>query len=438
MAVFIKYWAKVHDLTGTGKLTNYALTMMIIFYFQQPHVAILPSVVWLQRDSANDYIVDFWNTGFMCKKEFFPPTKNRANIAELLGGFFKYYSLFNFDELIVCPYLGFPIKKMVFQDLYALPNEFDRYRCNVLQGNVLPLRLNTPMCVQDPFEQSHNVASAITMRLAGDLKEYFKFTATAFEEDKNNNYAEFLKIILLQKPKLIRNKSQPEFRVNLFPRIISAIDSPDWKTVARDMIFTIFEKMLKIKLGKVEEKVNPDTMKEKEKYSGLLTKAIWKRKQLNKLYSIMNLNFQQRQERITEEILNIDQIDLNIMFQLVLTFSHEPRSVVLSLRWLSGEGEDYREFGKFFLTITQSWFMHQLRVQYGSGIDKDKNDLQESDPNESLDSDDDSPSSGEARKESEDREASPTTPSPTTPSPTTPSPTDNRKGSPSPPSSDTK
>ncbi|XP_049875355.1 uncharacterized protein LOC126373296 [Pectinophora gossypiella] len=361
MAVTIKYWAKVHDLSGTGKLTNYALTMMIIFYLQQPPLALLPAVSWLQRDPNDAIIVDNWNTGFMDNRDLLPPTQCSATLPELIGGFFEFYSMFNFDDMVVCPFIGTPIKKDLFKDLRLLPKEFDRYKNNIINSYVLPMRFTTPICVQDPFEQSHNVASAITSRLAVEIKTYFKFAANAYEKEKPNDYKDFLKTILLQKPKIVRSKAHPEYRINLFPRIILNIATPDWKAVVRDVAFAIFETMLKVKLGKVEEKVNPDSKKEKEKYMGTITKAIWRRKQFSRLYGLMTLDFQDKQTKITEEIMNVDKQMFNLQFQVIVTYAHDPKSAVVSVKLTNGDTEAFKEFGKFFISVVQNWFMVMIR-----------------------------------------------------------------------------
>lgn len=362
MAVVIKYWAKVHDFSGTGKLTNYALTMMIIFYLQQPPISILPAVAWLQSDASTHFLVDSWNVGFMGQRQLLPPSSNTSSISELLGGFFEYYSSFNFDEMVVCPYLGAPIKKALFRDTFLLPKEFDRYKMNVLENMVLPMRHGSAICVQDPFEQSHNLASAITSRLASDIKAYFKHAANAYEKEKLNRNLEFLKIILLQAPNLLRPKTHQEYRVNIFRRIIAAIVDPDWKSVVREIVFRIFEKLLKITLGKCEETMKPDSKKQKEKYSGQVTKAIWKRKKFTRLYSATNLDFESQQKKITEEIMLVEKQAIEMNFYLILTFSDNPTSAVISLRNASpGQIENFREFGKFFISSMQQWFLELVK-----------------------------------------------------------------------------
>lgn len=362
MAVAIKYWARVHGLSGTGKLSNYALTMMIIFYLQQPPMPILPSVEWLQRDRVNDVIVDFWNTGFIPHRALLPPTSNNLSISELLGGFFEYYSMFNFDELVICPFMGFPLKKDLFKDLNRLPPPFERYKLNVVRNLVMPMRFLTPWCVQDPFEQSHNVASAVSTRMASEIRDYLQFAANAYEKEKLNKCQDFLRTILLQKPKIIRAKAHPEFRVNLFPRMIANIIDPDWKSVVREVIFIIFERMLKLTLGKVEEKLTTESKKEKEKYLGVVTKSIWKRKQSSRKYEMYtNLELQEKQAKITDEIVRSERISYNMQFQMTVTYAHNPKRAVVAIKLSEGEVDAFKDFGKFFISVMQGWFMALLR-----------------------------------------------------------------------------
>lgn len=378
LAVLIKYWAKVHALSGTGRLTNYALTWMIFFYLQQPPLRLLPSVFALQRDRANDVIVDRWNTGFALDSDAIPKSKDKSTIAELVGGFFEYYANFDFDELIICPYLGTPIKKSTFAVTASLIHEFSQYWTNVRYKYVLPLRHLRPFCVQDPFEQCRNVASIVNYNLALEIRRSFESAAAAYEREKANNCAGFLKILLekpkvlqkqklfqkqklREKPKLVRGMTYPEYRVNLFPRLLNTISSFDWTSVVINLILTIFEKMIKIKLGKVEEKMNPDSKREKAKYTGSVTKPIWKRKKYDCLDFPPDLGFEETETLISEELIKNEVEKVSLDFQLTFSFCHQPKSVAVSIRMNSGEMIDYREFGRFFLLIMHNWFMRLLK-----------------------------------------------------------------------------
>ncbi|CAH2239633.1 speckle targeted PIP5K1A-regulated poly(A) polymerase-like isoform X1 [Pararge aegeria] len=359
VAVVLKYWAKVHGLSGTGKLSNYALTMLIIFYLQQPE-AILPSVEWLQRDSSDDVIIDSWNTGFKCNHELLPKTKNTSPISELLGGFFQYYSSFDFDKKVACPLTGSPLAKELFTDLNNLPPVFERYKRNVMERSSLPLKFTTSMCVQDPIDLSHNVACSINSRLAFEIKAYFKFAADAYEKEKENGCTGFLKILLLQKPKLPRKENLLEYKFVLYPHILQFIDSADWKTVVREIMMQLFE-MCKICLTKVEEKPIEGARNQRERYTGTIVKAIWKRKQFTKLYSCSNLSFITKQTRITEEVMKVVKESFRVNFQLTLTYAHNSRNVLASIKLIEGEVILFLEFGKFFKSSFQDWFLTLLR-----------------------------------------------------------------------------
>lgn len=359
LAVLIKYWAKVHGFTGTGKLTNYALTMLIIFYLQQSPVSILPSVSWLQQNPAEEFLVDSWNTGFMNKHDMLPKSTNTSSISELLGGFFQYYANFNFDELVVCPFLGIPVKKELFKNLDVLPAEFSRYKRNIELREASPLKFTRSICIQDPFELCHNVASAISSKLTVEILAYFKFAATAYDTEKLKNCDGLLKTILLQKPKLPKGKHNPEYRAVIYPHFLQAINNPDWRSVVREVIMTTFEEMCNVKMTKIEKKPNPESRKQKEKYSIILTKAIWKRKQFTKLYNMMDITFVEKQKRITNEIKNVDSFKLNA--QITLTFTMEPKNAAVSLRLIDGDGSTYREFGKFFSGILHGWIINLLK-----------------------------------------------------------------------------
>ncbi|XP_023940508.1 speckle targeted PIP5K1A-regulated poly(A) polymerase [Bicyclus anynana] len=361
LAVVLKYWAKVHGLSGTGRLTNYALTMLVIFYLQQPPRPVLPPVQWLQRDRACDVIVDDWNTGFMHDHELLPKTDNTLTMSELLGGFFKFYSTFDFDKMVVCPFTGIAMKKDLFDNVKDLPPEFDRYKENVQQEFVYPLRTSTSMCVQDPIELCHNVASPVNSRLAFEIIAFCKFAADAYDNEKNNDCAEFLKIILLKKPQLPK-KTYPEYRVALYPHILKCIENADWKSVVRDMVVQLFEDLCKIPLTKLER---VDGVKhQKEKYMGTCVRNIWTRKRFNKAFCGCDLGCAEKQMRITEQILKVDSVELELKFRITLNINKDTKNAAVSLKMIDGDGGHYNDFGKFFISTMQGWLLALLRPHF--------------------------------------------------------------------------
>lgn len=153
--IVIKYWAKCFDLSGTGKITNYCLMLMIIFYLQATDEPVLPGVVKFQ-EKVPPFLIGHWNLAF--NKELSNKTKNYKPVTELIRGFFEFYGTFKYLDDIICPSFGKAYKRSDFAD--EIPTDFIHYK-NYLEKfpKALPLNLTTPVVVQDPFDLSHNVAS---------------------------------------------------------------------------------------------------------------------------------------------------------------------------------------------------------------------------------------------------------------------------------------
>lgn len=196
LAVFIKYWSKVHCLTGTNLVPNYALVIMIIFYMQ--HKNILPSVLLLQQISNENMIVDDWNTAF--GENYLHNTVNNQSLYELIGDFFTFYSSYEFKKYIISPFTGSSIPRKLFEKLEDIPDEFDLYK--LYKGmkhkeGFQPICLDKPMCVQDVFDHSRNCTAAVFLRLATRLMQHFKLAAQIYAE---SDAKDFLLQVLTKKP----------------------------------------------------------------------------------------------------------------------------------------------------------------------------------------------------------------------------------------------
>lgn len=121
--VIIKYWAKEYNFTTVGRMTNYSLAMMFLFYLQQPSVALIPTIHEMKENSP-PLIIEGWQVNF----SYDYPHKNdsKMSIQELVCGFFKFYSEFDFCNLIICPLDGVARPRKVFEDLESLPDSMER------------------------------------------------------------------------------------------------------------------------------------------------------------------------------------------------------------------------------------------------------------------------------------------------------------------------
>lgn len=199
MTIIIKFWAKVHKLTGTNLMPNYALILLVVFYFQQ--VNILPSVYELQAnlEPYQHCIVDHWETGFVHIPDYTHiSSKNTLGLYELLTGFFEYYGTYDFATNIVSVFLGTSVKRELFRSLNTVPAAFRLYDTNLHNGLVQPLRISECLCIQDPFEHSRNCAVAVSKNLFPKIIGCLRHASKCNQEKRSSD---FLKAILTAVPK---------------------------------------------------------------------------------------------------------------------------------------------------------------------------------------------------------------------------------------------
>lgn len=210
LAIILKYWSKVHRLTGTNLFPNYALIMLVIFYLQ--HLSILPPVRWLQSSAYDCEIVEGWNTSFNSSLRELPSSDDNTPLHELLGGFFSFYRDFNFKDYVISPYIGQPIHRSLFNRLHDVPEEFTMYIDNV-SGRATPLKTDTLMCIQDPFQHNRNCTVAVHQRLMLSMTRFVALGAAIFEQCEGN-YDRFLLNLLTQKPLNLPEAENKKHRPN--------------------------------------------------------------------------------------------------------------------------------------------------------------------------------------------------------------------------------
>merc|ERR1719228_1789673 len=116
LMVTVRYFAKRYDLAGGGggmKMSNYGLTMLIIFYLQQLEIPILHPVSTYQSVAGiKPDDISGWNCAFTRDISQLPLLPvNRDNTLQLLIGFFNFFNNYNFAELVMCPILGRSLRR---------------------------------------------------------------------------------------------------------------------------------------------------------------------------------------------------------------------------------------------------------------------------------------------------------------------------------------
>ncbi|XP_069686366.1 uncharacterized protein [Periplaneta americana] len=160
LIIFLKQWANVHGLIGPCNITNYALTWLVIFYLQQASGFGLPPVEYLMKlHNGTMKTIAGWDRSFCTNKSLLPPIRSQQTVFQLLRGFFRHYQDFDFSKNVVCPLIGIPISKSFFVgDIHSLPRSMDSYVYRVSRNkHAERFRTQCSMCVQDPFDLSHNL-----------------------------------------------------------------------------------------------------------------------------------------------------------------------------------------------------------------------------------------------------------------------------------------
>ncbi|GJQ74416.1 hypothetical protein Trydic_g21287 [Trypoxylus dichotomus] len=170
--LYLKEWYAVTNITG---ISSYALTMLMIFYLQT--TGYLLSVKELRVINAEKgTVIDGWETikytlSLQRMKEYI----NRCDytVAQLMENFFEYYAKFDFEKWVVCPLMGFLVEKSHFNgNGAALPVEMEKYVEKLKNRDPEYFRNLTPICVQDPFDLSHNVTKACSRDMQKKFQAY--------------------------------------------------------------------------------------------------------------------------------------------------------------------------------------------------------------------------------------------------------------------------
>uniref|UniRef100_A0A182Y2E9 Uncharacterized protein n=1 Tax=Anopheles stephensi TaxID=30069 RepID=A0A182Y2E9_ANOST len=164
LTVMVKFWAQcAHVLTPHRQMNSYCLIMMVIFYLQTRKLPVIPSVEDMQQGIAR---VSFgpWNLGY--PQEIRYKTWNVNTVRELLVGFFKYYSEFDFAKNLISPFVG-RLCSLEELEKKAIRELAPYYRA--CEREDYPEFVSGPcISIQDPFELNVNVGKVLRMNFLLD------------------------------------------------------------------------------------------------------------------------------------------------------------------------------------------------------------------------------------------------------------------------------
>ncbi|XP_022436378.1 poly(A) RNA polymerase, mitochondrial [Delphinapterus leucas] len=135
----IRCWARAHSLTSSipgAWITNFSLTMMVIFFLQRRSPPILPTLDYLKTlaDAEDKCIIEGHNCTFVRDFNRIKPSGNAETLELLLKEFFEYFGNFAFNKNSI----------------------------NIRQGREQNKPESSPLHIQNPFETSLNISKNVS------------------------------------------------------------------------------------------------------------------------------------------------------------------------------------------------------------------------------------------------------------------------------------
>lgn len=159
----VRCWARAHSLTSSipgAWITNFSLTVMVIFFLQRRSPPILPTLDSLKSIAGAEdrCILDGNNCTFIQDVNKIQPSGNTETLELLLKEFFEYFGNFAFNKNSI----------------------------NIRQGREQNKPDSSPLYIQNPFETSLNISKNVSQNQLQKFVELARDSAWILEqEDKD-------------------------------------------------------------------------------------------------------------------------------------------------------------------------------------------------------------------------------------------------------------
>ncbi|XP_021070668.1 poly(A) RNA polymerase, mitochondrial isoform X1 [Mus pahari] len=159
----VRCWARAHSLTSSipgAWITNFSLTVMVIFFLQRRSPPILPTLDSLKSiaDAEDRCILEGNNCTFIQDVNKIQPSGNTETLELLIKEFFEYFGNFAFNKNSI----------------------------NIRQGREQNKPDSSPLYIQNPFETSLNISKNVNQNQLQKFVELARDSAWILEqEDKN-------------------------------------------------------------------------------------------------------------------------------------------------------------------------------------------------------------------------------------------------------------
>ncbi|XP_076650695.1 poly(A) RNA polymerase, mitochondrial isoform X5 [Halictus rubicundus] len=368
LMMLIKYWAKNFKLSYSGKLSNYALALLIIFYLQQPSVKIIPPLLEFQ-ENFQPHIINGWQVNFNENTKL-PPITNTNSIPQLLYGFFIFYSTFTFKSQIICPLDGMVHTESEFKDVENLPQHMNRYKACLKEDENFMLKVNRDMCVQDPVELNHNVTANTPHSTLDAFVHYCTIGAAVCSETSKNDYKDLLKLLLSTVIK--RNSTRHTFQVTISDNqqeCINVTKKPkltenDWHFAVFNILTQIFEKVFRVQVIALISDVEAKQQKievlsdvHTENYKKIIFHCVgslctWNNRKISNIVLDPSISCLEKEALITNEIIKEHEKEkstnkINLDFMCTFEKKVDPLKVILTVSNRNTAESIFQEFSYF-------------------------------------------------------------------------------------------
>ncbi|KZC07574.1 PREDICTED: speckle targeted PIP5K1A-regulated poly(A) polymerase-like [Dufourea novaeangliae] len=378
LMILIKYWARNFKISCTGKLSNYGLVSLIIFYLQQPSVKIIPPLLEFQKD-CQPQIINGWQVNFNENIEF-PPVTNKSSIPQLLHGFFFFYASFEYKCHIICPLDAKIYTESEFKNVENLPRYMDRYKTYVKEDENFKFKQNTAICLQDPIELNHNVTASIQSSTLNTFVQYCTIGAEICTETSKNDYKDLLKLLFstVIKKKVTGSTFKVKISASQFKYNKETNNAEtrtdgtkelkhtenDWCFTVFNLVQNIFEKVFKIKVevlpGNVEakqQKLETSSNVHTEKYQKVTlhctgSHCVWRNRKINNVVLDPSLNCLEKEALFSEKTIENSEKEqstnrINLDFTCTFEKQAHPLSVTLTVNNKKSDDHIFKEFAYF-------------------------------------------------------------------------------------------
>ncbi|KAL1784244.1 poly(A) RNA polymerase, mitochondrial isoform X1 [Sigmodon hispidus] len=156
----VRCWARAHSLTSNipgAWITNFSLTVMVIFFLQRRSPPILPTLDSLKSlaDAEDRCIVDGHNCTFIRDLNKIKPSGNTETLELLLKEFFEYFGNFAFKKNSI----------------------------NIRQGREQNKPDSSPLYIQNPFETSLNISKNVSQSQLQKFVDLARDSAWILEQE---------------------------------------------------------------------------------------------------------------------------------------------------------------------------------------------------------------------------------------------------------------